>query len=117
MTEQTSLKLVSTALSTAQSFSESNESIKKALTLILSSYFASKTILPVAINNKITDLENYVAAVDKNAIVASLDSHADNVYLFSESARKAKKVKGTFRFLFYLHLSLYSTIFLFNSIK
>ena len=87
MTEQTSLKLVSSALSTVQSYSKINESIKKALTLILSSYLASKTILPVSITNKITDLEDYVAAVDKTAIVASLDNLAD-------AAIKAKKVKN-----------------------
>lgn len=97
MSEQTSLKLVSTALTTAQAYSESNENVKKALELLVSSYLTvsstSKNVLPLAFASKITDLENYVAAVDKTAIVASLDGHADSVYTLTDAALKAKKVR------------------------
>jgi len=97
--EQASLKLFSTALSTAQAYSESNDNVKKALTLILSSYLTSKNILPQAVSAKLTDLENYVSSVDKTAIVASLDGHADSVYTITDAALKAKKENVLLPFL------------------
>jgi len=76
-----------------------NESVKQALSLLLSTYGSTKQILPSAITTKLEGIEVYVAAVDKEAIVNSLDDTVDTVYTFGEQVVTAQKEKKLAEFI------------------
>jgi len=93
--QKKSLRLVSSALETANS----NETVKNTVSLIASTYVSSKAILPTTLASYVLAVENYVSAVDKEALVANLDGTVDNVVSFSEEVKAKAAEKKLTEFL------------------
>jgi hypothetical protein len=93
------LHLASTALDTASN----NESIKKALSILLFTYVkvaqTSKAILPTVLTTKLDAVETYVSSLDKKGIADAIDGTVDSVYFFGSDAVTATKEKKLGDFL------------------
>jgi len=76
-----------------------NESIQHALSLLVNTYGSTKQILPALLATRLEGIESYVAAVDKSAIVSSLDNTVDSVYTFGEQVVTAQKEKKLTEFI------------------